>query len=179
MNQGGAAHGYRLTIEEGGPDFYLWLGTAQDGTRSNEENVSWHRMDYLDTLNLRPGKGTTLQVAVRRSAKENDPHYAGPIQGYQGPIRLRAIDLPSAVTCREAVIPAGKLAGEMIFVAGPEAPVKPFEITILGEATRDNGSVIRRVAERKLFLSDPQMINLVWNWRVQKLTCVTTKVPLP
>jgi hypothetical protein len=175
MSHGGDEYSYRLTIEEGGPDFYLWLGTAQDGTKSNEENVSWYRMDYFDTLNLHPGKETTFHVGVRRSAKENDPHYMGPIQGYQGPITLKAIGLPKGVTHRPATIPAGKVAGEMVFLVAPDAPKQPFEITILGEATRANGSVIRRVAERKLFLSDPQTINLHWNWRVQKLTCVTTK----
>ena len=63
----------------------------------------------------------------------------------------------------------------MICRATPEAPQQPFEIVIVGEATREDGSVIRRVAERRLFISHPQFIANAWNWRVQKLACVTTR----
>ena len=45
----------------------------------------------------------------------------------------------------------------------------------LGDFRLEDGSVIRRFAERKLFLSDPQMMMLPWNWRVPKLMCVTTR----
>ncbi|MBI1915841.1 MAG: pre-peptidase C-terminal domain-containing protein [Planctomycetes bacterium] len=175
MGGGGIDYGYRLTIERGGPDFYLWLGKAQNGFRINEENEAWFRTDASDTLNLPVGQEVRLRVSVRRSAKENDPYYAGPVQGYQGPIRLKAEGAPRGVTFRPAIIPAGKTEGEMVCVAAAETPKDPFEVVIVGEGTRDDGSVIRRVAERKLFLSDPQMIHLSWNWRMQKLVCVTAR----
>jgi hypothetical protein len=115
-----------------------------------------------------------LLVSARRSAKQNDPHYTGPIQGYGGPITLKALDVPRGVTIKPGEIPAGKTTAELTCVATAEAPKTPFEIVIVGEATRDDGSPIRRLAERRLYLADPQMINLPWNWRVTKLTCVTT-----
>lgn len=38
----------------------------------------------------------------------------------------------------------------------PSIPRRSFEI-VVGEETRDDGTGIRRVAERKLSLADPQM----------------------
>jgi hypothetical protein len=169
--RGGPEFGYRLTVESGGPDFYLWLGKAQDGTKSNEENESWYRMDASDTLNLPAGGEARLLVSVRRSAKQIDPHYRGPQQGFDGPIRLRAVGLPLGVTARPATIPAGEIAGELIVTADAAAIRRPFEFTVVGEATRHDGQVIRRVAERRLYLADPQMFNLPWNWRSQKVAC--------
>lgn len=132
-------------------------------------------MDASDTLNLPIGQSTKLRVSVRRSATENDPFYKGPVQGYQGPIRLRAVDVPRGVTVEPAVIPAGSLEGELTVVAGAGAPTQPFEIVVLGEGTRDDGTLVRRVAERRLYLADPQMFALPWNWRVQKVTCAVVE----
>jgi hypothetical protein len=52
---------------------------------------------------------------------------------------------------------------------------------VVGEATRADGQIVRRVAERRLYLADPQMFALPWNWRVQKVTCavVDQSVELP
>jgi hypothetical protein len=175
MNGGGENYTYRLTVERGGPDFYLWLGNAADGTKQNEENVSWSKMDGNDTLNLPVGQETKLKISVRRDPKQNDPHYKGPLQGYQGPIHLRAAQTPPGVTIKPAVIAEGALTGELICIASADAPAGPFEIVIVGEGTRPDGSVIRRIAERKLYTADAAMINLAWNWRVTKLACVVLR----
>lgn len=172
MNQGSAAHSYRLTVETGGPDFFLYLGNKQIPT--NEEDVGWHRMDASDTLNLSPGNEAKLHLSVRRNAKQDDPHYYGPLQGYAGPIAIKALNLPAGVTARPLIIPAGATEADLIFTATADAPRQPFEIVVVGEATRANGTAIRRIAERRLFLSDPPFPNMPWNWRVQKVTCVTT-----
>ena len=61
----------------------------------------------------------------------------------------------------------------MTFRATRDAPREPFEFAVIGKGMRGNGDVIQRVAERKLFLCEPQMVHLPSNWRVQKVTCVT------
>lgn len=173
LGRGGVDCGYRLTVERGGPDFYLWLGNKQGPT--NEEDVGWHRLDRSDTLSLPPGQEVKLRLSVRRSAKEDDSHYAGPIQGYTGPIKVRAENVPEGVTVKPLEIPAGKTEGELIVVASEKAPREPFEIVVIGEGARPDGSVIRRQAERRLYLSDPQVPNLPWNWRVTKVTCAVAE----
>ncbi|MDB5338364.1 MAG: hypothetical protein JWN70_3983, partial [Planctomycetaceae bacterium] len=177
LNQGSAAHSYRLTIETGGPDFLLILGKKQNPT--NEEDVGWHRMDTSDTLNLEPGKEAKLRLSVRRTTKEDEYHYNGPLQGYTGPISVKALNLPVGVTAQPLAIPAGATEAELIVVATAEAPREPFEIVVIGEATRPNGTVIRQIAERRLYLSDPALTNMPWNWRVQKVTCVTIPTAAP
>lgn len=174
LQHGGLEYGYRLTIDCGGPDFYLWLGKAQNPSRTNEENESWFRMDASDTLSLPIGVPTKLHITARRNPQENDVFYKGPRQGLQGPIRLRAENAPPGVTVEPAEIPAGKTDGELIVMATADAPRHPFELVIVGEGAREDGSVVRRIAERRLYLADPQMFALPWNWRVQKVTCVVT-----
>jgi hypothetical protein len=173
LQRGGPEFGYRLTIEQGGPDFLLWLGRKQHPT--NEEDVGWHRMDKSDTLNLTPGQESKLRLSVRRTKKEDDPYYNGPVEGYTGPIHVKAENLPAGVTVKPSEIAPGQTEAELVFVAGDAAPREPFEIAIVGEGTRPDGTVIRQVAERRLYLSDPQCPHLPWNWRVTKVTCVTTR----
>lgn len=171
---GGVEYGYRLTVERGGPDFFLWLGMAQNAHFINEEGKGYFRQDANDTLNLPIGGEAKLRISAMRTPKEDDPYYKGPLQGYQGAIHLKALNLPPGVTIAPAIIAAGQKQVEMVCRASSEAPRTPFEIVIVGEATREDGSVIRRVAERKLFTSHPQFIASAWNWRAQKLACVTT-----
>lgn len=176
MNQGSALHSYRVTVEAGGPDFFLWFGNKQNPT--NEEDVGWHRMDTSDTLNLTVGQEAKLRLSVRRT-KEDDPHYNGPLRGYTGPITVQALNLPDGVTAQPLVIPEGATEAELIFTATANAPRQPFEFVVVGEATRPNGTPIRRIAERRLYISDPAITNMPWNWRVQKVTCVTTQPAAP
>ena len=176
LNQGSAAHGYRLTVETGGSDFFLWFGNKQNPT--NEEDVGWHRMDASDTLNLPPGGEARLRLSVRRT-RDDDPHYNGPLRGFMGPITVRALNLPAGVTAQPLEIPADATEAEMVFRATVAAPQQPFEVVVVGEAMRPNGTSIRRIAELRMYLSDPQMTNMPWNRRVQKLTCVTTQPAAP
>jgi hypothetical protein len=175
LGRGGDEFGYRLTIEHGGPDFFLWLGRKQHPT--NLEDDGWHRLDRSDTLSLPPGQPTKLRLSVRRTAKQDDPYYNGPVQGYSGPIHIKAANLPTGVTVEPLVIEPGQTEAELTVTASPGAPRQPFEIAVYGEGTRPDGSVIRRVAERRLYLSDPQSPHLPWNWRVTKVTCATTREP--
>ncbi len=173
LRRGGAAFGYRLAIEPGGPDFFLWLGRKQHPT--NKEDDGWHRADMSDTLSLPPGQPTKLRLSVRRTAKEDDSYYAGPQQGFAGPITIKAANIPAGVKIEPLVIPPGQTEADLIVTATTEAPHEPFELVVYGEATRPDGSVIRRSAERRLYLSDPQMTHLPWNWRVTKVTCLKTQ----
>ncbi len=38
-----------------------------------------------------------------------------------------------------------------------------------------DGTTIRRIAQRRLYLSDAVMTHLTWNLRVRKIVCVTTR----
>lgn len=168
--EGGHDYGYRLTIEGGGPDFLLLLGNRY----YKRENDGWFHQDLSDTLSLPIGQEARLRLTVNRSNKEDDPHSMGPIQGYTGPVTIRTENVPAGVTVKPLVIPAGQKTGELIVVASETAPRKPFEIVVIGEGTRPDGSVIRRIAERRLYLTAPAQTNLPWNARVRKVTCVTT-----
>jgi hypothetical protein len=158
FGRGGTEYPYRLTIEVGGPDFILSLGNESHRALNDKARL----YDHADTLNLRPGVPTKLPVSVAR-AKEDAPYNFGPMAGFQGPITVRAIDAPPGITVEPVVIAAGKTSGELIATAAPGAPRGPFELTIVGEATRDDGSKIRHVAERRLFLCEPAFGNMKWN----------------
>lgn len=166
--EGGPDYGYRLTIERGGPDFILYLGNRY----FKRENEGWYHQDPWDALSLRPGQEAKLRLAVTRVAQEDDPHYMGPLQGYTGPITIKAENVPPGVTVKPLVIPAGQKTGELVVLASESAPRQPFELVVIGEGTRADGSVIRRIAERRLYLSAPALTNLPWNLRVRKVTCV-------
>lgn len=174
LGQGGIEHGYRLTVERGGPDFFLRLGRKP----SKLENVGWYKRDCSDRLSLPPGQEAKLVLSVRRNNKQDDPHYAGPLEGFTGPIRVQALNLPPGVAVKPLVIAGDKTEGELIFTASDEAPRQPFEIVVVGEGERPDGSVIRRIAERRLYLSDAAITNLPWNWRVTKVACLVAR-PTP
>ena len=165
---GGVEFPYRMTIERGGPDFYLWLGKPQNPYTA--EHVGWYKMDPSDTLNMPIGREIKYPVSVRRKAKQ-EPTYTGPVQDYQGPIRLRALQVPRGVTIKPTEIAVGQTTAELSCLATADAPREPFEVVVIGEATREDGTVIRRIAERKLYISDASMTLLTWNWRVRKLVC--------
>ena len=113
-------------------------------------------------------------VSVRRTGKD-DVGYGGPVQGYDGPIRVSVVDLPKGIAVKPSVIAAGEREGELIFTADEDAPREPFELVVVGDAIRDDGAMIRRVAERRIYISDAQMTHLPWNVRVRKLVCVVNR----
>ena len=77
------------------------------------------------------------------------------------------------MTAESDGIASGETAGEITFRATAGAvTLSPFEVAVFGEATRRDGTRLRRVAERMLFLSDPQMTHMPWQWRSQKLVGV-------
>lgn len=164
FGRGGAEYPYRLTIEVGGPDFILSLGEENHRALNDKARL----YDHADTLNLRPGVPTKLPVSVART-KEDAPYNFGPMAGFQGPITVRAIDAPPGITVEPVVIAAGKTSGALIATATPDAARRPFELTIVGEATRDDGTKIRHVAERRLFLCEPAFGNMKWNYVSRKI----------
>ena len=112
--------------------------------------------------------GQTVTVPISAQRKTNG--YAQ----FDGPIRLSAVNVPKGVTVASDGIAEGKTEGELIITASSAAPEEPFEIGVVGEATRKDGTPIRRIAERRLFIAEPYFSNLPWNWRVRKLLCVVT-----
>ncbi len=172
LDRGGVEFPYRLTIEPGGPDFFLWMGRRQNPF----ENSGWERMDANDTVTLPRGGRVTVRITARRNIqgrKPDDGYYKGPVRGYDGRIRLVTSELPAGVTSEAGEIAAGETAGEITFRADKTAStLAPFVVAVFGEATRRDGTRLRRVAERMLFLSDPQMTHMPWQWRSRKLVGV-------
>jgi hypothetical protein len=178
LNAGGPEYGYRFTVEAGGPDFSLFFGKRQ--TPSGGEGDGWDRYDAADTLNLPAGGEAKLKLHVWRDPKQGFASNATPLyQGFDGEIRLSALELPRGVTVKPATIPAGATEGELSFVAGPDAPREPFEVVVVGEATRADKTTLRRGARRDIYIADPQSPILPWDWRAVRLTCLIVPPPAP
>jgi len=172
LDRGGREYPYRLTIEPGGPDFFLWMGRRQNPF----ENPGWERMDANDTITIPRGGEVRVRITARRNVegrKPDDGYYKGPVRGFDGVIRLTASGLPMGVTVVAGEIPAGGTAGELIFRADRNAAIlTPFTVAVFGEATRRDGTQLKHVAERMLYLSDPQMTHMPWEWRSRRLVGV-------
>lgn len=167
FGRGGEEYPYRLTIEVGGPDFILSLGEEGHRALNGKDRL----YDHADTLNLRPGVPTKFPVSVARLPADA-PYNFGPMKGFAGPITVRAIDAPTGIKVEPVVIAAGQTSAALTATAVAGAPLGPFELTLVGEATRDDGSKIRHVAERRLFLCEPAFGNMKWNHVSRKVTGV-------
>ncbi len=172
LDRGGREFPYRLTIEAGGPDFFLWMGRRQNPF----ENSGWAKMDANDTVTIPRGGEVRVRVTARRNLPGKPPddgYYKGPVRGFAGAIRLSVVGLPKGVTVSGGEIASGSNSGELTFRADPHLDtLKPFAVAVIGEATRRDGTRLRRVAERMLYLSDPQMTHMPWEWRSRKLVGV-------
>jgi hypothetical protein len=150
FGRGGIEHGYRLSIDHGGPDFEAIFGAyVQD-------------LPYPpnDCLNLQIGQAVRHPVRVER-------------RGYEGAIRLIAVDPPLGLSFEATEIAAGQTTGEIIVTATPDAPEPLFEIGFVGEGSAD-GQTVRRKLWRPIHLAEPGMPNLNWNWRLNRLVCCKT-----
>lgn len=167
FGRGGLEYPYRLTIEHGGPDFQIILGKET----FKAENDRARLYDHGDTLNLRRGEATRFPITVSRGPQQSHYH-AGPKQGFQGPITVRVVDAPPGIRVEPLVVAGGEITGELVFAIDSEAPRGSFELTIVGEATRDDGSAIRNIAERRLYLCEPAMSHMKWNYVSRKLSVI-------
>jgi hypothetical protein len=147
---GGIDYPYRLTIEAGGPDFELLTG-KEFPTSGWPEN---------DALNLPVDQPVKVSVRVLR-------------RGYQGPIHLKAVNVPAGVAAPAALIPEGQTAGDLVLTASARAPDSLFELGFVGEA-QVGGRLVRRTVVRPVYLAEPYFTNLPWNWRLTRL--VSAKV---
>src|SRR5262249_3454539 len=89
---------YRLNVRPERPDFHLFL--LPNST------------DRPDALTLRAGGRALAYVLAWRA------------DGFNGPIRVEAVDLPPGVRCAPAVIPAGQVLTPVVFEASDDA--RPF-----------------------------------------------------
>ena len=85
FGRGGADFPYRMTIEPGGPDFELFTGAKRPLTGWPEN----------DAVNLPVGQTVKIPIRVVR-------------QGYQGPIQLKALDLPAGIVASARSSPKEK-----------------------------------------------------------------------
>lgn len=75
-----------------------------DASRTQIEDVGWHRLDKFDSLSLTPGQEAKLRLSVRRTKKDDDPYYNGPVQDYAGPIHIKAEQLSAGVAVKPCVM---------------------------------------------------------------------------
>lgn len=170
FGRGGDEFPYRLTIEPGGPDFQIVLG--KESFKAENDRVRLY--DRADTLNLRPGVAARLPISISRGQEQSHYHF-GPRHGFKGPITVRAVDVPAGIRVEAIIVPAGATTGELVITADDNASREPLEFTIIGEATRDDGSKIRHVAERRFYLCEPAMSNMKWNYVARKVTAIVLK----
>ncbi len=171
LDRGGPEYPYRLTIETGGPDFFLWMGERQNPFF----NAGWSKTDMADTVSIPRGGEVRVKITARRNLKgkpAEDGYYKGPVRGYAGAIQLQVNGLPTGVTAEAGEIGEGQIHGEVIFRAAKSASLQPFSVAVTGVGLRRDGTVLRRVAERMLFLSDPQQTHLPWQWRSRRMVGV-------
>ena len=147
FGRGGDNYPYRLTLEREAADFDLFLGT----------DVKRDIAPAQDVLHLPAGVPVALTVQVLR-------------RGFEGDIRVDAVDAPKGVSVKPALIKAGEKAGTLL-VTAVEPTVNPvFELTLIG--TGENGKAnIRRIVHRPLYLGEPASNNLPWNWRLDRVLC--------
>ncbi len=122
VDRGGPAFGYRLLAEQGPPDFELTLNTP-------DVTIPGGGVAYVSA------------TAVRR--------------GFGGPIQLKVEDLPAGVEAQGGHIAEAILTKERVGVvssgilalrAEPDAPRRTLQLSVFGEATLPDGTIVRRRA---------------------------------
>jgi hypothetical protein len=139
--------------------------TAPDGAREIAITV--------EDLALRGGPDYGYRLIVRRQAEDftltlNSPHVNIPQggsaavsviadrRGYDGPIRITIPDLPQGITVEGGLIPREHVdpnntrsfnrRGTLVLTAAPGAEMPARELIVYGEASLENGVVLRRRA---------------------------------
>jgi hypothetical protein len=121
--QGDPRHVYRLSIRPARPDFRL-LALPIDKTPADNKFTPV-------TCTLRRGGADVVRVVAFR------------LEGFDGPIRIEAGDLPPGVTARPAQIPPGESAVDLVLQAAPDAPAFAGGVQIHGWADLEGRPVGR------------------------------------
>ena len=108
---------YRLSVRRPRPDFRLVVVPRQ-AVQPDATAVGRGGRQWMDVLAFR-----------------ND--------GFDGPIRVEAGDLPAGVTCEPVVIGPGKTSAPLVFQAAKDAPIGHGAIRVSGRATIDGAEVLR------------------------------------
>jgi hypothetical protein len=106
--RGDARHAYRLNIRPPRPDFRLFLVPA-DTTQPGALSVS------------AGGRASAVAVASR-------------LDGFVGPIRVEALDLPSGVSCEPVTLGPNQSSAPVVFTADKHAPPGIGRATLVGRA---------------------------------------------
>jgi hypothetical protein len=109
QQRGAARFGYRLSIRRPEPDFRL-LAVPTHEIQPDATTVGRGGRSWIDVLALR-----------------ND--------GFDGPIRVQADNLPAGVDCEPVVIGPGKTSAPLVFHAASDAPIGHTSVRITGTAS--------------------------------------------
>lgn len=120
---GGPLDTYRLSIREAAPDFSL-LGIS-------EREFHDARQAYPSALLLRKGGTALMRIVVRRK------------DGFDGPIRIEAADLPPGVSCPPVVAQPGEEVIHLVFHATPESKPWAGTLTVNGTTRIGDAEVTR------------------------------------
>jgi hypothetical protein len=117
QQRGAVRFGYRLSIRRPAPDFRL-LAVPTHETQPDATTVGRGGRSWLDVLAFR-----------------ND--------GFDGPIRVEAHDLPAGVSCDPVVIGPGKTSAPLVVHAESDAPIGHASVRIIGTASIQGREVSR------------------------------------
>lgn len=121
-----ARNRYQMIIRKAQPDFAIVSWALHMNLRNGDRNA------LSKPLALRRGAAMILEVvAVRRD-------------GFNGPIELKADNLPPGVTAEGISIPQGQSRGYFVINADSKAPVGHSMIHLSGTGTIDGKSVTRK-----------------------------------
>jgi hypothetical protein len=125
-SQGDPRFAYRLVIRPARPDFRLVAFPLE--TMPADQKLS------------------PVTCVVRRGGAERVRVVAFRREGFSGPIRIEAADLPPGVTARPALIPAEGTSVDLILTAAPDAPAFAGSLRLHGWADVDGKPVGRPAA---------------------------------
>jgi hypothetical protein len=131
-SRGSARNVYRLSIHAEAPDFRLVALPA-----SPTPGAAW-------SMAMRKGDTFAMQViAFRRD-------------GFNGPIDVRALDLPAGVTCAGTTIPDGVSLGLLQFRTTADAPEGWHPFRVEGQAKIDSPALNRAAAAAKTLIPEAE-----------------------
>jgi hypothetical protein len=117
QQRGAARFGYRLSVRRPDPDFRL-LAVPTHDIQPDATTVGRGGRSWIDVLAFR-----------------ND--------GFDGPIRVQADNLPASVECEPVVIGPGKTSAPLVFHAATDAPIGHTSVRITGTASIGGRDVTR------------------------------------
>src|SRR6185295_17863819 len=104
--------------------------------------------------------------------------------GFNGDVRVTAIDTPPGIEAKPLIIPSGKTSGEMEWLAAAGSPDEPFQLKLAGAAEVNGKQVEKPVVMAQPMLGDgPGFVQLgdstAWVNVISPVQFALDRVPPP